>query len=96
MSATATRRERRREALTYAGIRSASFARSTGTLVLVAEADAAGLDSDGGTQPWYTLCDDHGGICSHETIDLARSWSSAPEEWCPYCQDIRDASTGEV
>lgn len=90
------RTARRREALTFAGVRSASFARSTGTLVLVVDGDAHGVDTSDGVQPWSTVCDDHGGICSHETLHAARQWASAPEEWCPTCQDSRDEATGEV
>jgi hypothetical protein len=79
--------ERRLEAETYAGFRSATIARSTGTLIAIIDGKAGGYDIAGGR--WQTLCDDHGGICSHDTIGLARSWASAPEEWCPYCQDNR-------
>ena len=76
---------RRNNALAWAGVRSASYARTTGTLVLVVDGDAHGVDTDGGAQPWSTLCDDHGGVCSHETLQAARQWASAPEQWCPYC-----------
>lgn len=68
------------------GVRSASVARSTGTLVLVVSGSEHGVDTSDGTQPWSTICDDHGGICSHETLSAARSWASAPEQWCPTCQ----------
>lgn len=85
------RQDRRRAALGWPGVRSASYARSTGTLVLVADGEKQGLDTEDGAMPWYTICDDHGGVCSHETLAVAREWASAPEEWCPYCQDERDA-----
>jgi hypothetical protein len=85
METTTSRTARRNNALTYAGVRFASYARTTGTLVLVVDGDAHGVDTDGGAQPWSTLCDDHGGVCSHETLQAARQWASAPEQWCPYC-----------
>lgn len=84
------RTERRRTAATLPGVRSASYARSTGTLVLVVDGEAGGVDTYEGAQPWSTICDDHGGICSHETLAAAQSWASAPQEWCPSCQNIRD------
>lgn len=86
---------RRRETLGLPGVRSARYARSTGTLVFVCDGDAQDLDTEDGRLPWYTVCDDHGGVCAHETIAEARDWASAPEEWCPTCQDIRDGMTTE-
>lgn len=85
------RSARRAEALASLGVRSAAYARSTGTLVLVVNGAEHGVDTDDGNTPWSTICDDHGGICSHDTLALARDWASAPEDWCPTCQDERDA-----
>jgi hypothetical protein len=73
-----------RVAAQYAGCRQATRARSTGTLVLVLDAGPAGLDPDGGR--WNTVCDDHGSVCSHQTLALARYFASAPEEWCEDCR----------
>jgi len=67
----------------YAGCRYATRARSTGTLVLVLDAEPAGLDPEGGR--WNTVCDEHGGVCSHQTLALARAFASCPEEWCEEC-----------
>lgn len=54
--------------------------RATGTHVaLVYDYDADP------TQPWETICDDHGGVCSHETRALAEGWLSHPDEWCEDC-----------
>ena len=61
--------------------------RQTGTTVLVIDNRDKQFSADG---KWLTLCDDHGGICSHDTRKLAAAWASDPEGWCPYCQDIRD------
>ena len=79
------RKARRAEARSFAGFRSASIARSTGTLVLVLDGEPAGLDTEGGR--WQTICDDHGGICSHDTLALASSFASAPEQFCESCAD---------
>ena len=84
MSATTT--ARRADARTLAGFRSATVARSTGALVLVLDGDPAGLDTDGGR--WYTLCDDHGFLCNHDTLALAKSWASCPEMFCEDCQEV--------
>lgn len=82
---------RRRETLSLPGVRSARYARSTKTLVFVCDGEAQGLDTEDGRYPWYTVCDDHGGICAHETFTEARAWASVPQEWCPTCQDERDS-----
>jgi hypothetical protein len=60
-------------------------ARQTGTQVVTAHADALGLDADGGHTAWYNVCDEHGHIIGHTTLALARSWASAPLEWCEGC-----------
>lgn len=36
-------------------------------------------------QPWETVCFDHGGVCSHETRQLALLHLSHPDEWCEDC-----------
>ncbi len=55
-------------------------ARATGTRVyLVHNPDA---DPD---QPWETVCEDHGGVCSHQTRSVATSFLSHPDEWCEDC-----------
>lgn len=81
---TLSRSERLAAAEHLAGFRQARFARSTGTLVLVLNAEEAGLDTEGG-QAYYTLCDDHGFLVSHPTLGLARQHTSSPEAWCEAC-----------
>jgi hypothetical protein len=81
-----TRSERRSEAMTWAGIREAHFARSTGTLVAILNGAEAGLDTSGG--PWSTLCDDHSTCIAHDTLQLARWHASAPEGWCEECMAL--------
>lgn len=58
-------------------------ARSTGTRVYLNDRRA----DEGGhpAQPWETICEDHGGVCSHETKALALAFLSHPEEWCEDC-----------
>lgn len=82
-----TRKARRDDVATWAGFRSASFARSTGALVVVVESDAQGLDPDGGG-PWATFCEDHDEFVQHETLGAARSFAPAPEQFCMGCQAI--------
>ena len=82
-TASPSRAERLAEARTYAGCRQAHFARQTGTLILVVEAEAQGLDPDG--TPFYTICDDHGQCVGHSTLADARWHASAPLGWCEVC-----------
>lgn len=64
----------------YAGLRYYRKARSTGRYVGVYDGAEADLDTAGGR--WQTICEDHGQICSHDTLRVARYMASAPEEWC--------------
>lgn len=68
----------------WAGYREHRVARSTGTLVVLVNGEEAGLDTDGGL--WSTICDAHDIVIAHDTRALARSWMSAPEQWCEECQ----------
>lgn len=65
-------------------------ARSTGTVVSVIDNRDGSFDADDDLG-WFTLCEDHGGVCSHPTRKLAESWAAAPEDWCPTCQENREA-----
>lgn len=67
----------------YAGLRSYTRARSTGTHVGVYDGEPAGMDTAGGR--WQTVCEEHGSVISHETLRLARQWASCPEDWCETC-----------
>lgn len=58
--------------------------RRTGMLVSLYAAEQAGLDPAGG--PWATVCEDHGAIANHATLDLARAHLPAVE-WCEACQE---------
>jgi hypothetical protein len=78
-------------------------ARSTGATILTGYADDLGLDPGWSdyeqrflTQ-WYNWCETHGCIVGHQTLALARSFASVPEEWCEGCQEVceaRDESAG--
>ena len=63
-------------------------AKSTGTLVGVYNCDQADLDTDDGS--WATVCEEHGSICNHDTLKLARDHASAPDQWCEECGKERD------
>lgn len=58
--------------------------RRTGTLVGLYAAEQAGLDPAGGS--WATVCEDHGAIANHATLNLARTHLPAVE-WCEACQE---------
>ncbi len=55
-------------------------ARATGTYVALVYAPSADPD-----QPWETICEEHGGVCSHQSRAVATSWLSHPDEWCEDC-----------
>lgn len=80
-----TRRERLAAARRVAGLRSAHFARETGTLILVVNAEEQGLDPGDGATKWYTICDDHAQLVGHETLALAKRHASNPLGWCEVC-----------
>lgn len=48
--------------------------------------DEAGLDDDGGRQPWSTVCERHHHVISHDTRAIAESWVTAPDQWCEGCR----------
>jgi hypothetical protein len=55
-------------------------ARATGTTVALVYNYSADP-----VQPWETICETHGGVCSHETRRIAEDWLSHPDEWCEDC-----------
>ncbi len=59
--------------------------RETGTIVLLSTAEREALDPCGGD--WVTICRTHSTICNHETRARAKSFVSAPWEWCEACQE---------
>lgn len=61
--------------------------RLTGTTILVVDNRDGSMDDSPVELPWFTVCDDHGNICSHPTRKLAESHAAVPE-WCPDCQPI--------
>lgn len=66
-----------------AGLIESKKRRATRTVVSIYRAEEGGFDPDGG--PYVTICEDHGTICNHRTLALARS--HAPwAEWCEDCQ----------
>lgn len=74
---------RAKEAQTWAGVRQARVARSTGTLIVIFDGAEAGLDTDGGA--WTVLCDDHGETLATRTLEVARWHAVEPESWCSRC-----------
>lgn len=88
-----TRTERRADARTWSGYRSAHFARSTGTMVVVVRNDEARLDDSDGELPYSTICADHMEVIAHPTLALARYHAAAPDEWCETCMYGTDDDT---
>lgn len=76
----------------YAGLRDWRKARSSRTHIGVYDGIEAGMDTFAGR--WQTMCEEHGNIISHETLALARSHASVPEDWCEGCRDIVDGTDG--
>jgi hypothetical protein len=68
------------------GVVSRSRSRVTGTTVEVIDNRDGRFDS-GDPNGWFTVCVEHGGVCSHETRALATSFAPVPNEWCPICQE---------
>ena len=68
----------------WAGYRTHTHARSTGTLVVLVESAAQGLDTEGGA---YTLiCDAHGTTLAGSSSVL-RTYMRHPEDWCDECRE---------
>lgn len=73
------------EARTWCGFRKASFARSTGSLVVLVSSegqDCNGLDD----LPWTLICGTHSAIMQFETQANAVRFMSCPEDWCEDCR----------
>lgn len=64
--------------------------RATGTKVALVYNESADP-----SQPWETVCCEHGGVCSHETRTLAEDWLSHPDEWCEDCMYGEGTLSGE-
>lgn len=69
-----------------------SVARSTGATIQLLDQRDRGDDPE---NPWETVCVEHGGVCSHTTRELARSFMAAPEEWCAECGIATEGGVGE-
>jgi hypothetical protein len=67
--------------------------RITGTQVDIVDNRDGSFDADD-DNGWFTVCTDHGGVCSHPTRKLATAWAPVPNEWCPDCQDDLPSPTG--
>lgn len=79
----------------YAGFRAMRVAKSTGTVVVLYDGIAAGLDVSDSRDPsgrsvlrWSVVCETHGAICQHAHIGTARAYMSHPDAWCEDCRLI--------
>lgn len=59
--------------------------RQTGKLVGIYHNEQAGMDSVDGEYPWSTVCEEHGQIIAHQTIELAKAHAATPLDWCEVC-----------
>jgi hypothetical protein len=66
------------------GCVSQSRSRASGAVIGIYHAEQAALDPEGG--PWVTVCEDHGCLCNHETLALAKQHAGWPE-WCADCSE---------
>jgi hypothetical protein len=75
-------------------------ARETGTQVTTGHAVDMGLDPGeyNGVEltRWYNLCEVHGCIVGHQTLELAKSFAAAPTEWCEDCRDAVWVDPGDA
>lgn len=69
--------------MTTAGLREQRKNRITGKLVGLYDGTAAEMDTADGR--WQTVCEEHGTICSHRTLELANRHMADPQ-WCEPCQ----------
>lgn len=76
--------------LHYAGLRRYTRSRHTGTYVGVYLAATAGLDTQAGK--WATVCETHGNIVNHQTLDHAIAWAPRPDGWCEDCRQQQEGS----
>lgn len=75
----------------YAGLIDQRRARSTKTLVGLYRSVESGLEADP-EFPYSTVCEEHGSIVSHATLDAARRSMPRPDEWCDDCRGDSDDS----
>lgn len=68
----------------FAGERYRTRNRVTGTLTVLVDTAAQGLDGD----KWTLICDEHGNLLCHSNQSTLRSYLSAPWEWCEDCLTI--------
>ena len=75
----------------FVGIVAHRRCRATGGMVWLEYAPDADEE-----QPWLTVCETHGGVCSHETRALAMRFLSHPDEWCEDCMHGEGTLSGVV
>jgi hypothetical protein len=80
-------------------VRETRVPRSTGTPVLCIDAlhpddTDFKLDAEEGAGRWVTFCEAHGTFVHHTSWRTARSFLSAPEEWCDGCKEVVENGDG--
>lgn len=63
--------------------------RLTRTIILMGRSADFDLDAENdGANDWWTICEDHGTVASHETRRLAESFMAVPNQFCDECRRI--------
>lgn len=63
-----------------------SIRRSRLDKVKVGLYNAYQADFDGEGGPWVTVCEEHGTVCNHQTLTIAKNHQPRPSEWCHNCR----------
>lgn len=67
----------------FAGCVQQRVCKQNGRVISIYNAEQAMLDSDGG--PWVTVCEEHGTVVNHKSVDMARKHAPDPMSWCEEC-----------
>lgn len=63
----------------------------TDTFNVLYDAEKAGLDTAGGR--WVTVCEKHGTLCNHRSLEAARKHLPYAD-WCEACMRIAEKTRG--
>jgi hypothetical protein len=57
-----------------------------GPVTLISKQELLG-DDYCGNDKWMTICEDHGHVEGHQTLENARFFASRPVSWCRWCAE---------
>ena len=64
--------------------------RQTGAEISVIDNRDGGFSQ--GESNWYTTCDTHAMLCSHDTRAMAVAHAACPAGWCPGCEEVLEGN----